>query len=1051
VTLSFGQQRLWFLDRLDPGGAVYNIPFQLRLRGPLDVPCLRRALDTVVRRHAVLRARFPEHGGHPVQVIEPTVASVLTEHAAEDCEEWARRLSTRPFDLTHGPLLRADLLALGPGEHHLLITVHHIAFDAWSVGVLLGELTELYRALTAGDEPRLPELTAQYPDFVAWQQERLGGGLLERQLDYWRETLSGAPALLTLPTDRPRPRVQTFAGAGFPFTVPESLLADLRALAKGGRTTLFTVLLAAFQALLAMHSGQDDVVVGTPISARKDPRWEPLIGFFVNTIALRATFAGNPTFAELLATTRTGVFSALSNSDVPFEKLVEALAPQRSLGHSPVFQAQLVMNNALQAGSSFAGLETTGMPIDAFAAQVDLTLQAGYRNQPTELCLEYNTDLFDRSTIARLAEHYVAILAAVAADPDRPVLETPLLNGPARTRTLVDWNDSALPLPAVDCPSELVAGRPDAIAVRCKDDQLTYAGLAAESARLAETLAGLDIGPGGLVGLCLPRSVTLVSSILGIWRSGAGYVPLDPDWPADRLQQMITDAGFTAVVTAREITARLPGLFTGLTHVIDAHDLPAFMTGADDVARSREDLAYVIYTSGSTGRPKGVEIPRGAVINLLVGFADRLGLTEADVLAAVTTLSFDISVLELLVPLLVGGQVLVVTEDEVADGPALARRLAGAGATVMQATPAGWRLLLAAGPVPAGVRLRLCGGEAFGRDLSGALETDGAEMWNVYGPTETTVWSAAGRVRPGAGPVPLGPPIANTQLYVLNRGLEPVPVGVVGELHIGGLGLARGYHGRPELTRQRFVPDPFGPPGSRLYVTGDLARYRADGSIEFLGRRDHQVKVRGFRIELGEIEAALVTDAEVREAVVTTWAGGDGDARLVAYVTPSTVDSQRLRAALARRLPDYMLPATFVAMDAFPLTPNGKTDRAALPEPDWAAAGRAGLVPPDGPVQTVLAGLWRELLRIPEVGATDDFFRFGGHSLLGAELLARIRGWFGVELPVRTLFESPTVAGLAEVLTASDPEPGRVLAIAELRCQVDALSADEVDALLAQS
>jgi amino acid adenylation domain-containing protein len=1042
--LSFGQQRLWFLDRLEPGGNAYHIPFELRLRGPLRIDALRLALNTIVERHTVLRATFPERDGRPVQLIGSAGVELPVHEGVADHRDWVNRLARAPFDLARGPVLRADLLRLAPDDHLLLIIVHHIVFDAWSVGVLLGELSELYRAYSAGLTPELSELTDQYSDFVAWQHERLSGPLLRRQLDYWRERLAGAPALLTLPTDRPRPRLQSFAGAAYEFTIPDPLLGKLRVLSRTSRSTTFMILLAAFQALLAMHAGQDDVVIGTPVAARPDPRWEKLIGFFVNTIALRANLSDNPTFTELLARTRSGTIEALSNTDVPFEKLVEVLGPQRSLGHAPVCQAQLIMNSALRTGASFAGLECTGRPAEVFATQVDLTLQAGYRNDPTAMCLEYNTDLFDRSTVARLAEHYVTLLNEVATDPGRPVLEVPLLSGPARRQALLDWNDTARPLPDVSCPSELVRGEPSAIAVRCRDERLSYAELAEESGRLAAVLAGLGVGPDVLVGLCLPRSTALVSSMLGIWRAGGAYVPLDPQWPVERLRLMIEDAELGIVITTRTVASELGTLLDGVPRVLFLDDLPVAGPAAAPVAVTADRLAYVIYTSGSTGRPKGVAIPRRAVINMLVGFADRLAIADTDVLAAVTTLSFDISVLELLLPLLVGGQVLVVTEDEVADGPALASRLRAAGATVMQATPASWRLLLAAGPVPENVRLRLCGGEAFGRDLADALADGGARVWNVYGPTETTVWSAAGEVQPGTGQVPLGPPIANTALYVLNRALEPVPVGVVGEVFIGGLGLARGYHRRPDLTGERFVPDPFGP--DRLYATGDVARYRTDGSIEFLGRGDHQVKVRGFRIELGDIEAALLANERVRGAVVTTWSGGDGDTRLVGYVTPEVDDD--LLAWVARRLPDYMVPATIVALPKFPLTPNGKIDRSALPEPAWDS--RAERVPPRGPVQTVLAGLCQELLGATEVGATDDFFRLGGHSLLGATLLATVRQYFGVELPIRALFETPTVAGLADALVALEPAPGHVVTIAELRCQVDSMTPEQVDELLAQ-
>ncbi|CCH30856.1 non-ribosomal peptide synthetase [Actinosynnema sp. NPDC047251] len=1060
--LSFGQQRLWFLDKFSPGGAVYNIPLALRVRGALDRDALRRALDGVVGRHAALRTTFPDSGGEPVQLVAPTGTAELVVHELPDgdrdaaAQVFADQRGADGFDLHRGPLFRTSLGRFADDDHVLVLSLHHIVSDAWSLSVLLSEIGEGYAAAVAGREPELPALRLQYPDFAVWQRDRMGDETAAGHLEYWARHLAGAPELLTLPTDRPRPAVATYRGSLHTTDVPAADLAALEGLARAHGATLFMVLLAGFAARLGRLAGQEDVVVGTPVAGRSHADLEGLIGFFVNTVALRAHVGGDPTFSELLGRARASAVDGLAHADLPFERLVEHLSPQRSLGHAPLFQAQLILQNTPPLAFELPGLRLTSLTPDPGVSKFDLTVAVEHRDNGLALGVEYSTDLFDEATVADFTDRLVALLVAAAAQPDKRISELDALTGVRRWEVLEGFNDTDLPLPAATTALDLIAADPDAIAVTGVGDpapanptptnpalscpQLTYGELDRRAGEIAALLQRHGVRRGSLVALHLPRTPDLLAAVLGTWRAGAAYVPLDPGWPGDRLALMLADSGAAVLLTDPELD---PLAFDGpVLGLADAEPAVPHHTPV-----SGEDLAYVIYTSGSTGTPKGVEVPHRAVVNLLTTFQQLFALTPDDRLAAVTTLSFDISVLELLLPLTAGAEVLVVPGETAGDGVALRQLLTDRRVTAVQATPATWRLLHAAGGVPAGVTTRISGGEALPRDLADDLLSEDSLLWNVYGPTETTVWSAAGLVDPSPAPVVIGPPIGNTRLYVLDARLEPVPPGVVGELHIGGLGVARGYHERPALTASRFVPDPFGrTPGGRLYATGDLVRHRADGTLEFLGRADHQVKVRGFRIELGEIEAALLTSGEVREAVVVT-----RDDRLVAYLVPEKRSDDlwvRLRAELALRLPEYMLPATAVLLDAFPLTPNGKTDRNALPEPSWAPVGdRVG---PRDAVEEVLTGIWREVLDLPDIGVHDDFFALGGHSLLAAKALARVHGAFSVTVPLGRMFAAPTVAGMAAALVALD-EPGRVAAVAELRVQLAGMTNEEIEAMLGEA
>ncbi|MFI5496804.1 amino acid adenylation domain-containing protein [Actinoplanes sp. NPDC051859] len=1077
--LSSGQRRLWFLDRFHPGDPVYNIPVGFRIAGPLDPAALRVALDTVVARHGALRTTFADSGGEPVQLVHPPSPAQLTitDLAAADAdadlaarEAEAQRLmwaeAARPFDLVAGPLLRALLVRADDQVHYLAICLHHIVSDAWSLGVLQAELNTAYAAARAGTQPTLPALPTQYGEYAVWERERLAPGSEEaaRQLAYWRTALAGAPALVSLPTDRPRPATQSYRGAVHYATAGPALTARLHEFSRVHGATPFMTLLAAYQALLARYSGQSDVVVGTPVAGRSHPDVEPLVGFFVNSLPMRVSTAGNPGFAELVGRAREAVLNGLSHADLPFEKLVEELRPARSLGHAPIFQAQLIMQNAPSATLDLADTEATSLALDSGTAKVDLTLVGMPDGDDLRLAVEYSTDLFDAATMERFVRHLLTTVAAGIADPQRPVAEIGLLSGVERWRTLVEGNATDRELPPVDSVLELF-GEPDqtdsATVVAGPDGRWTAARLHGDAARLSAVLRERRATPDSPVAICLERGGRLVSTVLGVWAAGCGYLPLDPALPADRLRYLIDDSGTRVLVTERAVRDRLGAALAGVATVVclDEDDDAAALAAADPTtppAPAHPDgLAYLIYTSGSTGTPKGVAVPHAAVVNLLVGFVDAVGLGPADRFAAVTTLSFDISVLELLLPLVTGARLTVVGSAMAADGAALRGLLAAEQITAMQATPATWRLLLAAGGVPDGLRLRLCGGEALPRDLADALGGANATLWNCYGPTETTVWSAAAEVPPAPAGIDLGVPIANTRLYVLDRAGQPVPAGVVGEVHIGGLGVVRGYPGRPGLTADRFRPDPFASrPGARLYATGDLARYRPDGRLEYLGRADHQVKVRGFRIELGEIEELLRAQPEVADAVVTTWDGGGGDVRLVAYLVPAggagAVDGlwPVLRPRLAARLPEYMLPAAAMVLADLPRNANGKTDRAALPPPTWTDAEAGEYVAPAGPVAQVLADVWCEVLGVSRVGAHDDFFRLGGHSLLGAQALARVSALFDVDVPLRALFEAPTVTALAEALYRLEPRPGQLDEIAALHRDVAALSDDEVRVLL---
>ncbi|MBM4090487.1 MAG: amino acid adenylation domain-containing protein, partial [Planctomycetes bacterium] len=1052
LPLSHGQQALWFLHELDPDSVAYNVVFAVRVRSPLDLRALRNALQALVDRHAALRTTFSERDGQPVQIVHASRQFVLTEIDARGWSEadLYHRVSAEaylPFELASGPLFRGTVFTRGHDDHVLLFAVHHIIGDFWSMLLMMSDVARTYRPGATPSATPLPPPSTRFADYVRWHNALMASPEGERLWHYWRSQLSGELPFLDLPTDRPYPLTQSEAGTAINFPFEDRLSRDLLALARRENTTPFMVLLAAYDVLLHRYSRQTDILVGSPAACRGKRGFEQIVGYLTNMIVLRADLSGNTTFRQLLQNVRRTVLDGMNHQDYPFSRLVERLQPIRDPRRPPLFQAAFLMEKShlrdiqsaasLIIGKKGSSLDLNGLVMEPFGLKAQATpfeigLIVEEADQHFSGCIQYNSDLFDAPTIERLIDSYQQILAAVAGDPDQPVNELPMLSRAERQKLLVRWNATSLPFAEGMCVHELIAQRareiPDALAVVSDDRRLTYGDLDARANRLARHLRALGVGPEVLVGVCVRRDAEMVVGLLAILKAGGAYVPLDPGFPPSRLQYMLEDADAPVLVSQQDLLTLFPS-YAGHVVCLDA-DRSAIDRAPGDPLPSEatpDNLAYVIYTSGSTGRPKGVQVAHRAVVNFLASMMREPGLDATDVLLSVTTLSFDILGLEIYLPLLAGASVVLAPQDAVADPVALARLLSQTGATVMQATPATWQMLLhAKWPGAANLRI-LAGGEALNTELAKGLLQRGKQLWNLYGPTETTIWSTASHVEPDFARISIGSPIGNTQVYVLDEHLQPVPVGVPGELHIGGTGVARGYRNRPDLTAERFLPDPFGDrPGGRLYKTGDLTRWLPNGRLEFLGRLDHQVKVRGFRIELGEIESALARHASVRESVVRVFPDSAGQNQLVAYVVPSngeTPTAASLREVLRRSLPDYMVPSAFVALDQLPLTPNGKVDRKALPAPQGARPDlERQYAAPRNQREQLLADIWANVLRVDRVGVEDGLFDLGGHSLLATQILSRVRQQFHVDVPLRELFEKPTVAKLAELIDHAEQQ-----------------------------
>ena len=1047
------QRGTWFLEQLRPRNPGYIVPGAVRIEGTLDTGLLRAAVAEVVRRHEALRTTFQLRDGAPVQVVHPHLDIDVPEtdlsgpaHSDADRRTWIDEVLATPFDIDTGPLLRVRLLRTGPERSALVVAMHHLVSDRWSLAVFLSELSELYEAFAAGLPSPLPELPIQYGDFSAWQHQQLDNGSWREDLAYWREHLAGAPPVLDLPTDRPRPAVQGFNGGSVPVDLPAELVGPLAALAGRHGATPYMALLAVFQILLHRYTGQEDVVVGVPTALRGRAEVEPLIGYFVNTLPIRADLSGDPAFETALTRVRDACLGAYGHQEIPFELIVADLNTARDLSRPPVYQVSFSYGREPVPPRAMGGARLERLPVRSEGARFDLELQAFDTDGGVTGWFEYDRDLFDEATVVRLAGHFRRLVEQAVARPGSPIGSLDLFDEARLLATTGAWNATGRQWPdglAHECVERRVRDTPDAEAVRFEGASLTYAELNGRANRLARLLRTHGVGRDVLVGLALERSVELVVALLAVLKAGGAYVPLDTDLPSGRLADIAEDAEPSVVLTHGALGERLPALGCP---VLRTEDLVAELAGLspDDlgVEVDGEDLAYVIFTSGSTGRPKGVMNVHAALRNRLLWMQDAYGLDGTDRVLQKTPFSFDVSVWEFLWPLMTGATLVVARPGGHRDCGYLADTVEAEKITTVHFVPSMLQLYLAEPPAKsAGLRRVLCSGEELTRSLHDRfLGLHRAELHNLYGPTEAAIdvsaWHCA--AGDGSGPVPLGRPIANTRLYVLDRHDRPLPPGIPGELCIGGRGLARGYLKRPELTAERFTEDPF-VPGARVYRTGDLARYRADGALEFLGRLDHQVKLRGQRLELGEIEAVLTRHDAVREAVVTAREHAPGDIRPAAYVTV-TGDTAPAPGALAGHLrgylPEYMVPASFTVLDALPLTPSGKTDRKALPEPrpDRPGSGTR-FVAPENATEHALAGLWRTLLGAERVGMRDNFFDLGGHSLLMAEFRTELAATLGHELTMVELFQHPTVESLAAYLGGTPDDLENVTHGARQRAQ----------------
>jgi amino acid adenylation domain-containing protein len=1038
---SFLQQRLWFLDMLEPGSLIYNLSGAVRITGPFDGEAMKRALNEIVRRHEALRTSVrAEQDGEPMQVVEPFRPIVpemedlgtIEGDEARDAE-LERRLSDfvrQPFVLSQGPLFRVRLFREGPESHVLALALHHIISDGWSIGMMIGELNTLYDAFKRDQPSPLPAPSLQYADFAAWQREHFQGGELARQLQFWKEQMEGAPALLELPLDRPRPAAQDYAGGTIQCDLGEELTASLKALARGEGATPFMLLLAAFNVLLSRYSGQTDVVVGTPIAGRTRPELESIFGYFANTLALRTDLSGDPTFRELLARVRQVMLGAYAHQDFPFEKLVDELKVERSLSYNPLFQVLFALQNASSAEMEVSGAEVEGVSTDAGTTIFDMAWQIAEKGDEYKTVIEYKQGLFDSESVLRMGRAFRRLLHAVAESPDAPVSELDLLSDEDRATLLDQWTRTDRPFPrdarVHDLFRERAAAAPDAVALSFGGRETTYGELDTRSDRLARHLQALGVGPDVPVAISVERSPQMVVALLGVLKAGGAYLPVDPAYPRERRAYMLEDSGAPVLLTLSHLAADLPEHAARVV-LLDA-DWPAIEAETAKPADSTatpDSLAYVIYTSGSTGRPKGVMVPHRGVVNLALAQIDLFRVSVDSRVLQFASFSFDAAVSEVLTALLAGARLHLAPQEELMPGAPLVETLRKGEISVATLPPSVLTVMPSA-DFPA-LRTLVSAGEACPAEVARRW-APGRHFVNAYGPTETTVCATASAAEDGSRKPTIGGPIANARAYVLDERLRPVPIGVPGELCVGGAGVARGYLRRPGLSADRFVPDPFGAePGARLYRTGDRVRWLEGGALEYIGRMDEQVKIRGFRIELGEIETMLRSHPAVADVVVIAREVTPGDRRLLGYVVPAAgqaADGAALRAYLKVHLPDYMVPSAIVSLAAFPLTPNGKVDRARLPAPDAAAKERTGFVAPRTPAEVAMAEIWAEVLGVQPVGIHDDFFELGGHSLLATRVVSRVRQALGFDLPLRLLFESPTVADLCRHLERHEKEAG---------------------------
>ena len=1070
--LSFGQQRLWFLDQYEPNNILYNIADAIRLHGALNVAALEQSLSEILRRHEALRTTFSIVDDRPVQVINKAADFSLTvfdlrKTSSETREATAAQLAAEeastPFNLAEGPLLRVKLLRFATDDHVLLVTMHHIISDGWSIKVLIREMEALYEAYTNKQSAALPELTLQYADFASWQRSWLQGEKLEEQLSYWRAQLADAPTFLELPTSGPRPTFKTFHGGDVQLRCSRDLSERITRFSRREGTTLFMTLFAAFSTLLYRYSGQRDILIGTPIANRNRVETENLIGFFVNTLVLRTRFSEQMTFRELLDQVLETALEAYAHQDLPFEKLVEELQPERTLSHSPLFQVMFHLQNAVTEDFSLSGLSMSLLEVRTQTAKFDLSFSIAESDEGLVGTLNYNTDLFARATVERMAHHFEHLLAAAVANPDEQVSRLQMLSQAERDEVLFQWNDTERDSEGYRLVHLAFADQarrtPAAIAVRCEQHELTYEELNRRANRLAHRLRRLGVGPEVSVGLLARRSAGMIVAMLAVLKAGGAYVPLDPDYPRERLVFMLETSRCPVLLTDGVMVDGLAGnaqhrlLVNTVDRTID------FESDADPVVSIDPDSpAYVIFTSGSTGTPKGIVIPHRAVTHLVVD-TNYVELGPSNCVAQVSNASFDATTFEVWGALLNGAQLVVLPLDVILSPRDFAQAIRRWRIDTLFLTTALFNQIARELPEAfAPIENLLFGGEsADPSTVKQVLDQGGPRrLVHVYGPTECTTfasWQLVQEVPRDAATVPIGRPISNTRLYILDKHRQPVPIGVTGELHIGGEGLARGYLDQPELTAERFVPDAFGDePGGRLYKTGDLTRWLPDGRIEFVGRNDFQIKVRGFRVEPGEIEAVLRTHERVREAVVVARTDARSDMYLTTYVVATRGPlpaAGELRAFLKEKLPEYMVPHFYLFLEKLPLTPHGKVDRRALPQGEGTERELdAPFVAPRNAIEEVLSDIFAQALRVERVGVNDNFFDLGGHSLLATQLVSRVRKDFQPDLPLRKIFEAPTVAALAALLVAAEPSPGEFEKRAETLRRIESLTADDLEEML---
>jgi amino acid adenylation domain-containing protein len=1049
---SFAQQRLWFLDRLEPGTSAYNICDVIPFDGPLEVEALQKTINEIVRRHESLRTTFGAVDGAPVQIIAPNFETALplidlSPLGPVEGDAEAQRLileeCQRKFDLSRGPLFCTTLLRMNEEEHLLMLNMHHIISDAWSLDLFKRELRVIYEAFQSGASSPLPDLPLQYADFAVWQRDWMRGATLDKQLGYWKGQLTGAPTVLELPSDHPRPPVQRYQGRRQMITLRGKLVADLRALGNAERATLFMTTLAAFSVFLSRYTEQEDIVVGTPIANRNRAELEQMIGFFVNTLVLRINLSGDPTFSELLARVKEVALGAYAHQDLPFEALVSELQPERDMSRNPLFQVtfQLTNNASADAESTLedeaddedsSAQPESSAKVDGVAAKFDLLFNVCDNGPELNIQADYNTDLFDDASVARMLDHYRMLLKGAVENPQRRLSLMPLLSAEEKHQILRDWNATGSDYPAQACLHELVEAvveqSPESIAVSYGDKRLSYRELNDRANGVAARLRELGVGPEVPVGLCTDRSLELVVGELAILKSGGVYVPLDSDYPSERLAFMLSDVGAQVLLTQQHLLDALPE-FSGEVICLDAATPVSGQQSLNVKAKvTADNLAYVIYTSGSTGKPKGVGVTHRAVTRLVCN-TNYISLSAKDRVAQASNTSFDAATFEVWGALLHGAQLIGIGREAVLSPQLLAAQIRESGISAMFLSTALFNHVAAEAPDAfSSVDTVMIGGEEANVSRVREVIVAGAprRFLNVYGPTEGTTftsWLEIKGLPAETDRIPIGTPLANTQMYILDRQFQPVPVGVAGELYIGGGGLARGYVGAPELTAQRFVPDGVGGSvGGRLYRTGDMARYQPSGAIEFLGRRDGQIKVRGFRVEVGEIEAALRAQADIRDAVVIARPDDAGRQTLAAYVVAANGNGDgssvsKWREQLKSRLPDYMVPAAFVLLDELPLNANGKVDKHALPAPENVETANDSLpAPPRTPVEERLTQIFMAVLGQKSVSIHDNFFDIGGHSLLATQVVSRIRQALQVEVSLLSLFAKPTVSDLAVVV-----------------------------------